>query len=174
MRQAPVFGFTGHSGCGKTTLLERIVALLSARGLRLAAIKRACGGFSIDRPGKDSHRLRAAGAAQTLVSSAARWALICENDKSAPEPGLPHLLAQLAPCDAVLVEGFKDAPHPKIEVWRRPPGPPLLAADARRNIVAVAHKGALPPDAPDLPRFDLDDIDTIAAYLLRRLNIETQ
>ena len=174
MKQPPVFGFAGYSGCGKTTLLEKIVARLRARDLRVAVVKRAHSGFAIDRPGKDSYRLRAAGAAQTLVSSAARWALICENEESAPEPNLADLLAKLAPCDAVLFEGFKTSPPPKIEIWRRSLGRPLLAADARHNIVAVAHEGELPPAAPDLPRFDLADIDTITAHLLRQLKIETR
>ena len=174
MKQPPVFGFAGYSGCGKTTLLEKIVTRLRARGLRIAVVKHAHSGFAIDRPGKDSYRLRAAGAAQTLVSSAARWALICENEESAPEPNLADLLAKLAPCDAVLFEGFKTSPLPKIEIWRRSLGRPLLAADARHNIVAVAHEGELPPAAPDLPRFDLADIDTITAHLLRQLKIETR
>ena len=117
MWKAPVFGFAGFSGSGKTTLIERVIPLLVARGVRVALIKHAHHDFDIDKPGKDSHRHREAGATEVLVSGGKRWALMHEL-RDETEPGLADLMAHLSPCDLVLVEGFKHDPVPKLEVHR--------------------------------------------------------
>lgn len=159
-----VFGFAGHSGSGKTTLLVRLIPVLTARGLGVSTIKQANPGFDIDRPGKDSYEHRAAGASEVLVASARRWALMHEY-RDAPEFGMDDLLARMTPVDLVLVEGFRRWPHPRIEVWREAVGkPPLFPEDPL--VVAVAT-----PDHPpglSLPRFDLDDVEAIAAFVLER------
>src|SRR5437016_7712796 len=95
-------GFIGHSGSGKTTLIERLIPVLAQRGLSVSALKHAHHGFDIDRPGKDSFRFRAAGAAQVMIAAPDRWALMTElRGREAP---LRQLLAELAPCDLVLVD----------------------------------------------------------------------
>ena len=156
-----VIGLAGWSGAGKTTLLAALIPWLTARGLTISTIKHAHHAFDVDKPGKDSHTHRQAGAAQVLVSSAQRWALMTEL-RGAPEPGLPELLAHLAPVDLVLVEGFKRDPHPKIEVHRAANGKPWLHPDDPA-IRAVASDVA-PPGA--LPRVALDDIPAIGALAL--------
>ena len=100
-----VVGFVGLSGSGKTTLIERLIPLMAQRGLTVSALKHAHQGFDIDRPGKDSFRLRAAGAAQVMIAAPQRWALMTELRGQAA--GFDQLLAELAPCDLVLVEGFR-------------------------------------------------------------------
>lgn len=130
-----VIGIVGWKNSGKTTLVEKLVCELTARGLRVSTIKHAHHGFDIDRPGKDSYRHRAAGASEVLVASAQRWALLHEN-QGAAEPSLAALLKHLQPCDLVLVEGFKHGPQRKIEV-RRDAGAPRLA-DSDPTICAVA------------------------------------
>jgi molybdopterin-guanine dinucleotide biosynthesis protein B len=156
-----VFGFAAASGSGKTTLIERLIPLFTARGLRVSVIKHAHHGFDLDQPGKDSFRHREAGAAEVLVSSGTRWALMHElRGESAPE--LKALVAMLSPCDLVLIEGFKREPVPRVEVHRRATGAPLLYP-GDPHVVAIASDVAL--DAP-LPVFPLDDPGPLADFLL--------
>jgi molybdopterin-guanine dinucleotide biosynthesis adapter protein len=158
-----VFGFAGWSGSGKTTLIEKLIPHLVAQGLAVALVKHAHHEFEIDRPSKDSHRHREAGCQEVLITSTVRWALIHELRGDA-ELTLEVALARLSPCDIVLVEGFKAAPIPKLEIYRESVGKALLHA-GDPNILAVAS------DAPlhtALPMFALDDIDGIAAFVRAR------
>ncbi len=155
-----VFGIAGWSNAGKTTLIERLLPRLVAGGLRVSVVKHAHEAFDVDRPGKDSYRFREAGSHEVLVSSPARWALMREH-RGAPEADLDELLSHLSDCDLVLVEGFKRDPIPKLEVHRVANGKPLLAPGDPR-IVAIASDE---PVDVGLPRFDLDDVDAIAAFI---------
>jgi molybdopterin-guanine dinucleotide biosynthesis protein B len=101
-----VFGIVGHSGMGKTTLLEKLIPALTSRGLTVSLIKHSHKYVDIDRPGKDSFRLREAGCSEVLLLGHGRWALMHEL-RDAPEPPLEELLARLEHCDLVLIEGFK-------------------------------------------------------------------
>ena len=123
-----VFGFAGWSGSGKTTLIERLIPVLVERGHRVSLVKHAHHDFDVDQRGKDSYRHREAGAAEVLVSSAKRWALMHEL-RDAPEMSLADALERLSPCDLALVEGFKAAAIPKLEVHRPAVGKPLLYPD---------------------------------------------
>ena len=161
-----VFGVAAYSGSGKTTLIENLVPLMVARGLRVSVIKHAHHAFDVDRPGKDSYRHRQAGAGEVLVSSGARWALMHEL-KNESEPELPALLERLAPCDLVLVEGFKKQPIPKIEVHRAAAGRPLLFPEDP-HIVALATDARL--DSA-LPTFRLEDYAGIAGFMLTYLRL---
>jgi molybdopterin-guanine dinucleotide biosynthesis protein B len=155
-----IIGITGWSGAGKTTLIRRLLPLLKAKGLSVSTVKHAHHSFDVDQPGKDSHEHRLAGATEVLVASANRFALMHEL-RGAPEPPLEWLLGKLTHVDLALVEGWKRAPHPKIEVHRAANGkPPLYPAD--RAIVAIASDTPL-PDA-DRPVFALDDAEAIAAF----------
>ena len=156
-----VIGFAGWSGAGKTTLLTRLIPHLIAKGLRVSTLKHAHHAFDVDVPGKDSWRHREAGAAEVLVSSGKRWALMHEL-RGADEPKLPELLARMSPVDLVIVEGFKRELHPKIEVYRAANGkPPLFPDDS--HIVGVATDTAF---ETRLPMAQLDDIPAIAAMAL--------
>ena len=156
-----VWGIVGYSGSGKTTLIERLLPVLMARGVRTSVIKHTHHDFEIDRPGKDSWRLRESGAAEVLLASDLRYALLHEN-RDAPPPTLPALLARLHDCDLVLVEGYKREPIPKLEVHRAATGKPWLFADDP-HIVALA-TDVDPPG--HLPKFALDDIETITDLIL--------
>ena len=142
IRAVKVFGIAGHSGMGKTTLLERLVPALRARGLSVSLIKHSHKAIKIDRPGKDSHRLREAGCHEVLLLGRERWALMHEL-RGEPEPPLELLLGHMAPCDLVLVEGFKGGDFPKLEVWRAELGKPTLWPDWP-GITAVASDAAVP------------------------------
>jgi molybdopterin-guanine dinucleotide biosynthesis adapter protein len=139
-----VLGIVGHSGMGKTTLLERLVPVLRERDLSVSLIKHSHKDIEIDRPGKDSYRLREAGCQEVLLLGQGRWALMHEL-RGAEEPPLPYLLQRMAPCDLVLVEGFKTGPFPKLEVWRASLGKAPLWPQWP-GIVAIAHEGVLPVD----------------------------
>ena len=157
-----VIGLAGWSGAGKTTLLTRVIPHLMEQGLRVSVIKHAHHAFDVDVPGKDSWRHREAGAAEVLVSSGKRWALMHEL-RGASEPRLPELLAKLSRVDLVVVEGFKSEPHRKIEVHRRANGKPLLFPDDP-GIAGIAADAAV---ETALPVVHLDDIAAIAAMMQR-------
>ena len=159
-----LYGIAGWKNSGKTGLMERLVAEFTARGLRVSTVKHAHHSFDVDQPGKDSYRHRAAGAAQVMLSSANRWALMTEL-QGAPEPPLADLLAQLAPVDLVLVEGFKREDHPKIEAHRAATGQGLLAP-GDPTIRAIASDSAPETDRPVL---HLDDTRAIADFIAAEL-----
>jgi|GEM_PF-153014 len=150
---------------GKTTLLERLVPELTARGLVVSLIKHSHKNIDIDRPGKDSYRLRESGCKEVLLLGNDRWALMHEL-RGAPEPSLDYLLDRLQPCDLVLIEGFKHGDFPKLEVWRASVGKPTLAPDWP-GIVAIASDAPLPTSVPaGLTQLDLADASSIAAFVL--------
>ena len=157
-----VFGITGYSGAGKTTLLEALIPLFVARGLRVSLIKHTHHDFDIDKPGKDSWRLREAGCAEVMLLSNRRWALMHEL-RGAEEPRLPELLAKMSRVDLVVIEGFKREPHRKIEVYRAANGKPFLFPDDP-GVVGIATDTAV---ETTLPTVHLDDIEAIAAMMLR-------
>lgn len=164
-----VFGFAGWSGSGKTTLITQVIPRLVDRGLSVSLIKHAHHGFDIDQPGKDSWRHRQAGCTEVLVTSDTRWALMHEL-RGNPEPTLAESLGRLSACDVVLVEGFKAAAIPKLEVWRAAVGKPLLHAhDPHIVAIATDAPGALAPDTTSrLALFALDDFDAIATLVVRK------
>ena len=161
-----IFGFAGFSGSGKTTLLEKLIPLFVAKGLKIALIKHAHHDFDVDQPGKDSYRHRAAGVTEVLVTSSRRWALVHEL-RGESEPGLKQHMARLAPCDLVLVEGFKREAIPKLEVHRLASGKPLLFPEDP-HIVAVA---ADTPLLTNLPQLDINQPQIVADFILRYLEI---
>jgi molybdopterin-guanine dinucleotide biosynthesis protein B len=161
-----VFGFAGWSGSGKTTLIEALVPKLTARGLRVSLVKHAHHDFDIDVPGKDSHRHREAGCAEVLVSSARRWAIVHEL-RGEPELTLEDALAHVSPCDLVLVEGYKRAAIPKLEVYRAEVGKPLLHP-VDPHIVGLATDAPGAAEGRGLPVFALDAYDMLATFVEER------
>jgi molybdopterin-guanine dinucleotide biosynthesis protein B len=160
-------GFIGYSNTGKTTLIEKLIPIFRARGLSVSAIKNAHHGFDMDRPGKDSFRYREAGASQVLIATGLRWALLTETPAQAAS--LEELCARLAPCDLVIVEGFKsEGLIPRIEVRRSTnTEPPIFPHDP--NVVAIAADHAV---ATHLPVLDLNDAAKIAAFISNHLDLK--
>ncbi len=163
---SPVLGFAGYSGSGKTTLIEQVIGLLVSWGLKVSLIKHAHHNFDIDVPGKDSWRHRQAGASEVMVASDQRWALMHEH-RGEQEPSLDTLIEYLSPCDLVLVEGFKKAPIPKLEVWRSNQGTPRLSADDPWIIALVTdeHQPGL------LPCLDINNAEVVAQFIVRRFDL---
>lgn len=156
-----VFGIAGFSGSGKTTLLEKLIPEFNARGLRVSVIKHTHHRFDLDKPGKDSWRHREAGAEEVLVLSGDRWVLMHEL-RGTPEPSLNEQLAIMSDVDLVLIEGFKAAPVPKVEVHRPSNGKTPLWPE-NPHVVAVATDGNI--EAP-LPVLDLNDTRAVAQFIL--------
>ena len=161
-----IYGVIGWKNSGKTSLMERLVAEITARGHSVSTIKHVHHDVDLDHPGKDTFRHRAAGAKEVVLASAHRFALMAEH--RGPEPDLTAVLARLAPVDLVLVEGYKRDRHPKVEAWRAEAGHGLIATDDP-TIRAVASDRPL----PDLrvPRFDLDDTRAIADFILGEVGL---
>ncbi|MDH5185176.1 MAG: molybdopterin-guanine dinucleotide biosynthesis protein MobB [Gammaproteobacteria bacterium] len=161
----PLLGFAAYSGTGKTTLLEQLLPILRQGGIRVAVIKHAHHQFDIDQPGKDSYRLRHAGAQQMLIASSQRWALMTENTMPA-EPRLQELLPQLnhQQLDLVLVEGFKQEVFRKIELHRPSMGKDTLFPHDE-NIVAIATDAAQ-QISTQLPILDINNVAEIANFIL--------
>ena len=155
-----VIGLAGWSGAGKTTLLTRLIPYLLAENLRVSVIKHAHHEFDVDMPGKDSWIHRQSGAAEVLISSTQRWALMHEL-RGAREPRLPELLATMSRVDLIVVEGFKREPLPKNEVHRAANGKPALFPDDP-GIVGIATDTKL---ETQLPVAHLDDVKAIAAMI---------
>lgn len=132
-----VICFAGFSGAGKTSLIERLIVLLKAQGLRVSVVKHTHHKFDLDKPGKDTWRHREAGALEVLAASNRRFVLMHEYEQE-HEPDIHLLLKQLNPAvDWVLVEGFKRSNLPKMEVWRASTKKPLIAPEDER-VLAIA------------------------------------
>jgi molybdopterin-guanine dinucleotide biosynthesis adapter protein len=163
-----VFGVTGWKNSGKTTLTEKLVSELTRRGWKVSTVKHAHHDFDIDKEGTDSFRHRHAGAGEVAIVSARRWALMHEL-RGEDEPTLDAVLSRLAPCDLVLVEGYKREGHKKIETRRMAAKDtnPLSAGDP--SILAIAADYAIPEET--LPAFDLDDIGAIADFVEKAVDL---
>lgn len=162
----PILGFAAWSGTGKTTLLSRIIPLLKAKGLRIALIKHAHHSFDIDHPGKDSHTLRKAGADEVVIASKHRIAYVRETPTHQEEPSLKEMLSVIQPdaIDLVLVEGFKMADIPKLELHRKRLNKPYLYPQDT-NIIAIAEDSDTDIHRHDIKKLDLDQAAQIAAFV---------
>jgi molybdopterin-guanine dinucleotide biosynthesis protein B len=163
-----LFGVTGWKNAGKTTLVAHLVGELTTRGYVVSTIKHAHHSFDIDREGTDSWKHRKAGSRETMLVSNRRWALMHELG-DAGEPSMDEILAKIAPCDLVLIEGYKREAHDKIEVIRD-----TGRIDAPRwpedsTIVAVASEQR--PEGCALPCFPPDDVVAIANFILARTGL---
>ena len=162
-----IWGVTGWKNSGKTGLMERLVAEFTSRGVTVSTIKHAHHDFDIDHEGRDSYRHREAGASEVLVSSDKRWALISELREAEP-PTLLDLLTKLAPCDLVLIEGFKGEPMDRIECYRSAvDNAPRARFDDRVLALAVDE------EVSDIrqPQLKLEDTVAIADFIADHLEL---
>lgn len=164
-----VFGITGWKNSGKTTLTERLVTELTSRGWKVSTVKHAHHDFDIDKAGTDSFRHRQAGASEVAIVSGRRWALMHEL-RGEDEPTLDDVLARLAPCDLVLVEGYKREGHMKIEARRleAKDRSPLSVSDPAIVAIAADH----PVDGEQVPVFRIDDISAIGDFIEARSGLK--
>lgn len=165
----PLIGFVAPSGTGKTTLIKRLVPELVKRGVRVGYLKHAHHSFDLDVPGKDSYEIRAAGARQTLLASKERWALQCEAAEKETDPSLEEMLAHFDAerLDLILVEGFKHAAYPKIEVHRSEAGESPLYLDDPHLVALVTETP--PAGEHRLPCLAPGDLGAIADFVQRHM-----
>ncbi|MBX9901061.1 MAG: molybdopterin-guanine dinucleotide biosynthesis protein B [Burkholderiaceae bacterium] len=158
-----IFGIAGHSGMGKTTLLEHLIPEFQLRGIAVSLIKHSHKEFDIDRPGKDSYRLREAGCSELMLVGRRRWVLmheLCDDS----EPSLPYLLSKMQGCDLVLIEGFKQGNFPKLEVWRAAVGKSHLCLSLP-DVAAIASDSDIA--IPGMPLLALSDISGITDFITK-------
>jgi molybdopterin-guanine dinucleotide biosynthesis adapter protein len=160
-----IYGVIGWKNAGKTSLMERLVAEITARGHSVSTVKHVHHDVDLDQPGKDSFRHRAAGAREVVLASAHRFALMHEH--RGPEPDLNAILARMAAVDLILVEGYKRDAHAKIEVFRREAGHDLIQPNDPL-VRAVASDLAL--DLP-VPLLDLNNTAEIADFILAEVGL---
>jgi molybdopterin-guanine dinucleotide biosynthesis protein B len=160
-----VIGFSGYSGSGKTTIVEQLIVHLKLAGQRVSVVKHAHHDFDIDHEGKDSWRHRKAGAYEVIIASDRRFAKIREYEALA-DPTAHQLIAELTDCDWVLIEGFKREGLPKIEIWRAATAKPVQYPDDPNIVAICTDTPALLPRATDLPVLDLNDAESVTAFLL--------
>ncbi|WP_260258437.1 bifunctional molybdopterin-guanine dinucleotide biosynthesis adaptor protein MobB/molybdopterin molybdotransferase MoeA [Vibrio intestinalis] len=159
----PILGFAAYSGTGKTTLIEALLPKLTEAGLRIGMLKHAHHNFDVDKPGKDSYRLRKAGASQMLISSRNRYALMTETPEEESE--FHYLLSRFdqQKLDVILVEGCKNIAFPKIELHREEVGKPWLHPNDD-NIIAIAADSHVSDTS--LPQLNINDLDAITQFVL--------
>tara|TARA_B100000768_G_scaffold116396_1_gene107726 strand:+ start:73 stop:597 length:525 start_codon:yes stop_codon:yes gene_type:complete len=156
-----------NSGCGKTYIIERMIPELKKRGYSVSAIKHAHHNFDIDKPGKDSFKIRESGAKQTLIFNASRSALITENEKK--DFDLNKALEQInQPTDIILIEGLKTMPIPKIEVYREKISKESLYKKDK-NIIGVISDVVI---KCDIPRFDFINMNKITEFIITLIENE--
>ena len=167
-----LIGFCAYSGTGKTTLIKQIIPLLKNHGLRVAVIKHAHHDFDLDQPGKDSYELRKSGADKTIICSHTRMAQITEFEKPLDEPSLDDIVGQFQPgdYDLILVEGYKNAKIPKIELHRKALGKPLMFKDDD-TIIALACDQCQHHDHP-ITCLNINEPQEVADFIVGLLNTE--
>ncbi|MDJ0514631.1 MAG: molybdopterin-guanine dinucleotide biosynthesis protein B [Methyloceanibacter sp.] len=165
----PVFGVVGWKNSGKTTLMSRLIRELAQRGYQVSVIKHAHVNFDVDHPGRDSFRMREAGACQVILSSPRRFALMRELG-DAPEMMLEDLLTRAGSCDLILVEGYKREDFPKVEIRRDGAASREPLSEHLPGVMAIASDR--PQDETEsLPAFQIDDIEAIAGFIIEQLGL---
>jgi molybdopterin-guanine dinucleotide biosynthesis adapter protein len=164
----PIVGIAGWKKSGKTTLVTRLITEFTARGLKVATVKHAHHDFQIDEGETDSARHRRAGAGQVAVVSSKRWAVINELEGDL-EPTLDEVISWIGPCDLIIVEGYKSATIPKIEVRRSGAVSQVPLAGEHPSVRAIAADYNI--DDKQLPVFALDDVSGIADFIAATVGV---
>ncbi len=174
MHKLPVLGIVAaSSNTGKTTVITSLLPLLAQHNIRVSVIKHAHHQFDIDHAGKDSYRIREAGAVQTLIASNQRWAMMTEMTRTPTgntAADLANLITQINPdyADLILVEGFKQASIDKIEIYRPSLQQPLLA-DTDTRIIAIASDAPIDSNKPQIA---LNEPMALCQFIMEWINTQ--
>lgn len=114
----PAIAFIGYQNSGKTTLVEKVIAELTRRGLRVGSLKHhGHHGFDIDVPAKDTWRHHQAGSKHVGLICATRWAEYADTREEDEMPAR-ELLSRYNDVDVVIIEGYKTEGFDNIVVAR--------------------------------------------------------
>ena len=156
--QPPIVSIIGKSKSGKTTLIEKIIPELKARGYRVGTIKHhSHPGFEVDQPGKDTWRHAQAGSDHVVIAAPDKIASIRTLEQ---ELSLDEIASRMTDVDLIITEGFKRAGKPAIEVVRSPRGQEIMGDPT--HLIAIATNIPLPID---LPQFELDDAASLVDFI---------
>ena len=161
-----IIGIVGLKNSGKTYFVEKIIKKLTLLNLRVASIKHAHHDFDIDLPNTDSYIHRKAGSEQVIISSSKRWAKIIELKKNKREKNLNDLIFELDKPDIVVVEGYKNEKHPKIEIIKDPSNSSLYLFQNIKNVIALISDIKI--DSFKRKQFKKNQIDEIVEYILNQ------
>ncbi|BAI81452.1 molybdopterin-guanine dinucleotide biosynthesis protein B [Deferribacter desulfuricans SSM1] len=162
----PLFTFVGSSGSGKTTFIENLIPIFVDKGLKVGAIKHDAHKFEIDKPGKDSYRLKHAGAKQVLISSKEKIAAVIDTNRDIPLKEL--ILKYFTECDIIITEGYKKSSIPKFEVYRIANGKNPLCLNDETLIGVITDSNI----NTNVRKFLLNDYEKVAEYILTIANIQ--
>ena len=163
----PLLGFAAYSGTGKTTLLEKLIPLLCAQGINTALVKHSHHNIELDEPGKDSYRLRKAGACQVLLAGTERAVIFHEYGKKQDKKLIEQLtLLDTKQLDLVLVEGYRDETFNKLELHRMALKKPFMFPNDVSIIALACDENQ---DNCPIPQLDLNDVNALLAFVLNYL-----
>ena len=167
-----IFGIYGWSGSGKTDVICRLIKFLTKKQIKISSIKHTHHNISIDKKGKDSFQHRESGAREVIVGGKQNWALI-HNGKEGENNTLNDLLERFScKVDLVLVEGFKESTIPKIEVYNSSLKQTLISLDDDETLAIIYDKIDKNIINSKLPKFDFNDTEKIAKFILNYLEID--
>lgn len=158
----PIVCVVGASNAGKTTFLEKLIPELTKRGYRVGCLKHGSHGFEMDHEGKDTYRLRQAGAQAIAIVSPDQVATIrrLAGELSPEEVAARFFWRE----DILLTEGYRQSDFPKIEVFRS-------GIEAKPICTQKDHLVALVTDDPsrvEVPRFGFHEADKVADFIEER------
>ena len=163
-KQPPIVSIVGYSGAGKTTFLEKLIPAIKYNGYKVGVIKHDVHGFDIDKPGKDSWRLKQAGAEATLISSPQKIGLV----KDVYYDHKPReLLSFFTEMDIIFCEGYKQEPNPKIEVFRSEINSEPLCRDDEHLLALISDTNV----AINVPIFANVDVKGVAQFIITHFNL---
>ena len=155
-----ICGIVGWKNSGKTYFAQKLINFFNSKNFKVASIKHAHHEFDIDQPGTDSYLHREAGSQEILVSSSNRWVKIVEL-RDSKERKLSNLLNELDSPDIVIVEGFKNESHPKIEIIKDDSNDYLFTK--LDNVIGIVSNKKIDTL---VTQFKKHDIDSIAQHIL--------
>ena len=166
-----MLGIVGWKNSGKTTLVAALVAEFTHRGLLVSTVKHAHHAFQLDQDGTDTAKHRKAGAHEVAIVSNNRWAIMHEIESSGEEPSLHSMVSKMAPCDLIIVEGYKNSSIPQVEVLRAESTTQEPLWKTNKNVFAVASDQTVAECVK--PQFNLDDVENLADYITQILGLRT-
>ena len=166
------YAVSGVKNSGKTTLITKLLPVLTGQGLKVATIKHDGHDFQTDVPGTDTFAHFQAGAYGTVVFSEHKFMVVKKQlEEARAEQMTPEQLASWFPeADLILLEGFKDSGYPKMELIRGANSSDCVCRGRNlRAVVTDLAPGAVKGLPEGVSVFGLEDVESIAEFILKDL-----